>query len=284
MAEETEIAKANIEILDAFFKVFRACLSDNNKQAYHYFSVQTPVDKEYMNIKNLFDGQIFPCYSKQDVQDSIQHIVTSTDMYNSLINNAVHIENANPRDALTPELFNCIGGQNSTILMNTDFIQTDDNNLHIKFITGASNNGTRSIIITPTEDNHYTIAFNRGEQSGEMLLNVKHSELKDKILFVTELNEKAYMQDKANKKMFVENEVPKYDLKKAGIDWKNLSEVNKKALLEGRETSSLTFMTKKNGLKQYTHGHLQLSRIGGNKAQAMFRPAQNTGKKITMKI
>jgi hypothetical protein len=295
MAEEQDLTRAHIDALEIFNKLFRAIFG--KKDPSEYFKVQTPLDKQYIELTSMLDGRTYPCYSKEELQNSMRDIIVRTDMYNELLQNAKSNNFHKPNDLFTPEMFNQLGGQQSPILLNTNYIsmnytgtgegKTSEVLLHL--LDGAAQRGIDAISIRSLGNNEYDIYFNnhsldKKRTDVDILEKVKGESLEKEILRITQMNEKAYLDNKADKKLFSENEVPKAVLKRAGIDWENLSEVNKKALLEGRETSQLTFTQKVGSKKCYTHGHLQLSRIGGNKAQAMFRPAQNIRKKMTMKL
>ncbi|MDR2126822.1 MAG: hypothetical protein LBP63_08340 [Prevotellaceae bacterium] len=289
MAEEQDLTRAHIDSLEIFNKLFRAIFG--KKEPDEYFKIQTPPDKQYIELTSMLDGCTYPCHSKESVQNAMRDIIGSTDMYNELLQKAAPSDLRKLRDVFTPEMFNRLGGQQSPILLNTNYIAitggtTDSDLLTLNLSDGAAQKGIDSVSIKQSGNNEYDIHFNNHLSGAHIdrLEKVEGSNLKNEILRVTRMNEKAYLETKTGKKLFSENEVPKADLKKAGIDWKNLSEVNKKALLEGNETSPLTFTQKIGDKKRYTHGHLQLSRIGGNKAQAIFRPVQNAGMKMIMKL
>ncbi|MDR1592763.1 MAG: hypothetical protein LBS16_07810 [Prevotellaceae bacterium] len=282
MAEEHDITKAHIDMLETFTKLFRAFFG--KKEPDEYFKLNLPEDKPYIELTSLLDNRTYPCYSQQDLQNSMRDIIGRTDMYDDLLRNAAHPDFSKPDEALTPELFNWLGGKNSPLLLNTDNIVTFNNELKLNLIKGSAQKGIDAVYIKPMNNNEYGVTFYQNAVQGELksverLINVKTDDLQKEIMRVTQLNEKACFENKEGKKLFSEDEVPKNDLKKAGIEWNKLSEVNKKSLLEGKETSKLTFSQKAGGKKYFTHGHLQLSRIGGKNAQALFRPAEQ-GPKI----
>ena len=94
---------------------------------------------------------------------------------------------------------------------------------------------------------------------------------------LVKLNSNAYLSHKKTGYQFDENEVPKDKLKQIGIEWDDLSAVQKNDLLKGRETSAVTVIRIENGKKKYTREHLQLSRLGANSAEIMFRQQNQAG-------
>ena len=211
MAEEQEITRAHVEVIDIFAKLYRAFYS--NKEASQYFRLNSPEDKPFVELTSLFDNQIYQCYSKDDIQNSMRDIIGRTDMYNDLLRNAKNTT-SKPDEVFTPELFNQLGGNNSPILLNTDNILITNDELKLNCIQAASQKGYEAVYITPI-NNEYGVSFLGSNKS----IQVKPENLLSEIMREGQINEKAYLENKDNKKIFSENEVPKNDLKKAGINW-----------------------------------------------------------------
>jgi hypothetical protein len=286
MSEDTGIDKLGSEILRLFF-ILAGALNRKGDDPLQYFTMlQTEPGKEYIQLQQLLDGKQYQLYSVKDIERSLNEIIRTTDMYNNLTLNADTPYGISAGSVFTPELFNKLGGYQSDILLNTmDVSVLDEKSVQLHFLKGASEKGYSSLLIEKqANDNNYSLVFTSERKSGEFN-DVKGEELAQTIKNEASLNDKAYLHNKTGKKLFSTDEIPKDVLKEAGIKWNDLSETNKKALLEGRETSMLTIKHKFGNAKQNcSRGFLQLSRIGGNRAQFMFRPAQNVGMKMTMKL
>lgn len=284
MSEEQDLMRAQIDILELFYKIF-CTLKGGKKEPNQYFQVQTQPNAPYTKLLSLFDKQTFQCYSQQEIERSLQQIVNNTDMYNSLINNAIHLEKkVDAKSIFTPEIFNSLGGQQSDILLNSSGIALSSNNgMLVNLINGATNTGYDKIYLAKQHDSNYIVQFFGSVTNSERFENVNAKDIQSLVKREAQLNEKAYLDNKTGKQIFSENEIPKSDLKRVGIKWDDLSAVNKKALLDGKETSSLTIQQQMGVKKQYTHGHLRLARTGGDKAEVMFRPMQNIATKIMLK-
>jgi hypothetical protein len=286
MAEDIGIDKLGSEVLRMFFILAGAVNLKENDPLQYFTMLQTELGKDYIQLQQLLDGKPYQLYSVNDIERSLNEIICTTDMYNNLILNANKPDGITPESVFTPELFNKLGGYQSDILLNTiDISVLSDKSVQLHFLNEASEKRYHSLFIEKQADrDDYSLVFSSERESKE-INGVKGEELAQTIKNEASLNDKAYLLNKTGKKLFSTDEIPKDVLKEAGIKWDNLSETNKKALLEGRETSMLTVRHKYGDTKRNcSRGFLQLSRIGGNKAQFMFRPApgMNINKKMRM--
>jgi len=278
MAQEgQEIAQVQAEMLKVLIMLACSTKQLNNSNT-DYLSV-LPIDPEkpYIELERTFDGKNYKCYSLEDVQNSHREIVKETDMYNNFVIRADISKNSNLKDAatvFTPELFMKLGGQNSNLLLNTDNISIlEDNKVSFNLNNNASEIGISSILIKSSGE-EFNIGF-VGENNSIANMNVRLDQFNDVVKNEAKLKDFTNLTEK---KLFEEKDVPKDNLKNAGIKWDELSETNKKSLLDGKETSKLTVTYTQDNKKNYVSGYLQLSRIGGNKTQILFRPLEQQQK------
>jgi hypothetical protein len=284
MSEGTELSKLGSEVLRLFFMLARSI--SRNRTPDDYFTL-LPADprKPYIELQRLIDGKSYQCYSVKDIERSLSEVIRTTDIYNNLILHANTPDGIHAGDVFTPDLFNRLGGYQSDILLNTKEVSVrDEKSVQLHFLKGASEKGCHALSVEKqhTGDTYSLVFFS--EQGSKEINDVKADQLIQTIKNEVLLKNKAYLYNKTNKKLFSMDEIPKDVLKQAGIKWSDLSETNRKALLEGKETAAVTITHKfGNGKKQYSRGYLQLSRTGGNRAEFMFRPVQQsmkTGRKI----
>jgi hypothetical protein len=268
------------------------CISSNHKkEAKDYFSsLLVDEAKPYLKLTSLFDGQNYTCYSKEEIEQSVSDIVGKTNLYDHIIqkiNEPDHLKGGK-NEYFTPQLFNDLGGQNSQILPNIERIEIGDDGdstySFLKFSDSASSvHHGFSISHSSDADGVYNVMF-RSKDSKNMEWAYCHfKELERKIKEMSKLNEDAYLINKRHGFKFNEDEVPKHQLKRAGLAWDKLSEVQKRDLLKGEETSSVTVSVNMNGKNMHYRGHLQLSRINSNSADFIFRPNNNQGIKKMFK-
>jgi len=290
MSDGGEIKNIQENIVGMFEKLFFGLLRLNNNPK-DYFSAST-MDDEAVKLTSLFDGKEYDCRTKNEAQNSVSEMVTQKNYYDSLINriNLTHPPEIRKEQYFTPQMFNDLGGQHSAILKNADSIGIQEDGdkkvAYIGFNKDASNNYAGFSISPYNESNkEYLVGFASKES---LSLPVRYvvlgsDNLEKEIKNTTQLNEKAFLSNKKEGFMFNEEEAPKEQLKEAGLKWKDLSEVQKRDLLTGKETSAVTIAGKnEKGKKIYYRGHLQLHRTGANSADFMFRKTSSRTLKLNL--
>jgi hypothetical protein len=283
MSEGEELSKLGSEVMKMFFMFACNIRGSRKKTPEDYFTIlPTPPNKPYIELRRLIDGKDYQCYSIKGIERSLNEILRTTDMYNNLTMNANVPDGMDAKRVFTPDLFNKLGGQNSDILLNTidiSVLSADKVQLHL--LKEASAKGYTDITIKQ-DAGKYALEFYNDRIYYE-IKDVSSENMTRAIKDEALLKEKAYLDNKTGRKLFTDDEIPKDVLKQVGVKWSDLSETNKKDLLEGRE--ALATITHKFGYggKKHSRGYLQLSRMGGNRAEFMFRPVQQN-MKIGMKM
>jgi|GEM_PF-6749134 len=280
MSDGGEIKNIQENIVSIFEKLFVG-LQGFNRNPQDYFSASTIGDT--VKLTSLFDGKEYDCRTKNDVQRSASDMVKQKSHYDSLINriDLTHLPDRNREQYFTPQMFNDLCGQHSDILKNADSISVQDYGdkkmAYISFSKDASNSYAGFSISPYNEtNNEYIVGFTYKDS---LSLPVRYvvlcsDNLEKEIKNITRLNEESFLANKKEGYMFNEDEAPKEQLKQAGLKWNDLSEVQKRDLLRGKETSVITVTGKNDkGKKTFLRGHLQLQRTGASTADFMFRKA-----------
>jgi hypothetical protein len=247
----------------------------------NYFSV-LPVndpEKPYIKLTSILDGKEYDCFSKKDIENSMSEIAGNKNKYENIINRKDSIlSSVDNNSYFTVKMYNDLGGQNSAILNNTARFTILDSEeadgvkskaVVFNLEDGASPN-YKSIILSPVENGMYKGSFVMEKKLTPFTFSPE--ELEKKLKETIQLNEDAYLSNKKDGYKFNESEVDKESLKESGLRWSNLSEVQKHDLLMGKESSPVTVRGKNaEGKDIYLRGNLQLSRIGANSAEFMFK-------------
>jgi hypothetical protein len=289
MSDGGEIKNIQENIVGMFEKLFFG-LQQFNSIPDDYFSTSTSGDT--VKLSSLFDGREYDCPTKKEIQNSMSDIVAQKNMYDNLLNRMAFIDlpEGNREQYFTPQMFNDLGGQHSGILKNVDSIGVSDygdkKNAYFNFNKDASRIYS-GFSISPYNktNNEYVVGFIYKDY---LSLPVRYvifdsDNLEKEIKDETQLNEKAFLSNKKDGYSFNGEEVPKDRLKQAGLKWKDLSEVQKRDLLTGKETSPVTITVQNGkGQKKFYRGHLQLHRTGATSADFMFRKTSARALKMTL--
>jgi len=188
----------------------------------------------------------------------------------------------------TPQMYNDLGGDNSDILKYVKSIDThnfcDNAHVYFEFTNGASNLCSGFYLLgydsitgyemvegyggIKSDDYKYNVGFVLNNQPSIKWDNVNSDELQSSIQHYMQLNEKACLTEKKNGFQFSENEIPKGELKQAGIKIADLSAVDMNNLRQGKETGEIAIVTK--GEKQV--GTIRLVRKEDNSVSVSVNP------------
>jgi len=288
---DDDIKRMLDDIGDIFFRKnqypFLGRSGKRSRNDYFSANMVNYADKPYLNLTSKLDGTENRCYTKQEAEKTMNDIVDKKNHYDTLIEN-IKEENAGIR--FTPQMYNDLGGQNSVLLKNTERMEIV--NLFDKFFVQFELNKQAS----KEYDAFCVRLYNEYDRPDEYIYALRtkgefpkweqylsgDAALEKNLMETLALDENACLSNKREGYLFSENEVNKDGLKQAGIKWSDLSEVQKRDLLKGKETTAVTITSKnKKGKNVYQKGHLKLSRINANSADIIFRPTTTKGLKMT---
>ena len=286
MSDGGEIKNIHENIVNMFEQIFLGLLRLNRKPK-DYFSVSK--EEEVLNLSSFMDGKDYQCSTQQDIHKAMSEIVSQKNHYDNLVESITFQNTPEVRreEFFTPQMYNDLGKQNSVIIKNTESIHitpvknetgklTDEKATLLRLKQKASLD-YHQIILHPfsADEKEWKVTLIKDERTYSTRY-ARPEALEKNLQEWTGLNENERIQTK-----FDENEINKEQLKQVGLKWNNLSEVQKRDLLSGKETSAVTITVKnEKGKKTYRRGHLQLQRTNAKTTDFLFRKAPTQSLKM----